>query len=389
MSSAILSLTLVLSSIAGCGTGDDGIRSYEVAKTADSKDDSTDTKPLEVPATTTKQRMLAAMLPSDSQMWFVKLTGDAEDVSQVAEQFDALVRSLKPTEDDIEWTLPDGWTEQPGNQFRFATLIAPAGEKQLEVSVSKLPYRGESDEEFAEYIKDNVNRWRDQMQIAAEESLEISAHAEELVETPSRVLMVDLTGDAPAQMARPPFAGTAAVPARPLAAEPLATGPLATGPLATEPSGTLPPLRAPATEPFESVLPEGWSRAATRPMTMAIYATSEPDAEVAVSQFPAAGKMSDKLWNINRWRGQVGLPEITADEVDESMTDMKIDGQPARLIALFPESDDRLAIVVAMLEQDDMIWFYKLNGKASAVKAERQSFENWLATIKFPPQTAE
>ncbi len=380
-----VSITFVcgLLALAGCGTGDGGIRSYDVDKRAVATDES----PEPPAAAAAKQRMLAAMVPSGSQMWFVKLTGDEESVGKVATSFDTLVKSLEAIGETIKWTLPEDWSEQPGNEFRYATLIAPADDKRLEVSISKLPYQGNSDEDFAAYVKDNVNRWRGQMGLPAEESREVSDHAKLIGDATSPILMVDLTGSGSGQMAMPPFANMPKPPAQPAA--------------------TLPPVQPqvaaqpPASEPFTSALPDGWSRAQTRPMTMAIFATKQPGAEVAVTQFPAAGKMSDKLWNINRWRDQVGLADITADEVDDSMTDIEIDGKPAKLIVLFPEAEapaeadgpaeqkPKIGIAVAMLDQNEVIWFFKLNGEASAVKAEQPTFEEWLATIKFKPQTAE
>jgi len=58
-------------------------------------------------------------------------------------------------EHGLKWTLPKGWTQEPGSGMRFATLKAPV-EGKLETSVVVLP--GEAGGELA-----NVNRWRGQI----------------------------------------------------------------------------------------------------------------------------------------------------------------------------------------------------------------------------------
>lgn len=55
----------------------------------------------------------------------------------------------------LRWTLPTGWTEQPGGQMRFATFVPPVAGR-IDVSVVVLP--GPAGGELA-----NVNRWRNQI----------------------------------------------------------------------------------------------------------------------------------------------------------------------------------------------------------------------------------
>lgn len=55
----------------------------------------------------------------------------------------------------LMWTLPKGWTQQPGEGMRFATLKAPIAGR-LEATVVVLP--GPAGGELA-----NVNRWRGQI----------------------------------------------------------------------------------------------------------------------------------------------------------------------------------------------------------------------------------
>src|SRR5690606_17030938 len=65
------------------------------------------------------------------------------------------------------------------------------------------------------------------------------------------------------------------------------------------------------------VAPAGWSRMpGERPMRVATYeaASESGPVEVAVTRFP--GRVGGELANINRWRGQMGLPAIDESELE-------------------------------------------------------------------------
>ncbi len=60
-----------------------------------------------------------------------------------------------PAQAHLQWTLPEGWTQEPGSGMRAATLKPPVAGK-VDVSVVMLP--GTAGGELA-----NVNRWRNQL----------------------------------------------------------------------------------------------------------------------------------------------------------------------------------------------------------------------------------
>lgn len=65
-------------------------------------------------------------------------------------------------------------------------------------------------------------------------------------------------------------------------------------------------------------LPAGWKAAKERPMRFATLQIGEfdPPLELAVSSLSAN---QDRLLNVNRWRDQLGLPEIDADQLDDNL----------------------------------------------------------------------
>lgn len=80
-------------------------------------------------------------------------------------------------------------------------------------------------------------------------------------------------------------------------------------------------------------LPEGWKEDRNNPGRYAtlIMDESQPPLELAVSRFPGGQNLAD---NVNRWRGQVGLPSQSPDEVAKSIEEIKTAGGTARYVEL-------------------------------------------------------
>jgi hypothetical protein len=100
-----------------------------------------------------KVRLLAAIVPDRNDSWFFKLLGPVGTVGEKQKAFEDFLQTVRLTNDankPITWTLPAGWKQEPGNQFRYATLRLGPDEAAPEVSVSRA----------SGSLLDNVNRWR-------------------------------------------------------------------------------------------------------------------------------------------------------------------------------------------------------------------------------------
>ena len=99
--------------------------------------------------------------------------------------------------------------------------------------------------------------------------------------------------------------------------------------------------------------------------------------------------MADPLANVNRWRGEVGLPQVTADELAKVTEPIEIDGQQATLVDAVPdaskhrESKADRGTLAAMLNTGDTIWFFKMTGDRDLVAAERDQFKAFLKSVRF------
>jgi len=139
------------------------------------------------------------------------------------------------------------------------------------------------------------------------------------------------------------------------------------------------PAVAPAPEPapeggeiaVPGKVPEGWSVVAAGAMQVAKY-NVDGGAEVAVSVFPSdTGGLAA---NVLRWRRQMGLPEVGAEEAAGAAK--PIEGGPEGAVAVDLENGEK-ALSGAIVPRDGRWFFYKLTGPTAAVKAARETFVNF------------
>lgn len=143
------------------------------------------------PAAGTDGRMLAAMVEHDDRVWFFKLIGDDPAVAAQRGAFDAFMQSLQfhhgadAQPKPIGWTLPAGWTEQPGSGMRYATIVIEQDGDPLELSVISLGLA-------AGDVLDNVNRWRGQLGLAAVSEAQLPSTVRTIDRDGHAVIIVDI-----------------------------------------------------------------------------------------------------------------------------------------------------------------------------------------------------
>lgn len=352
---------LALVALAGCRPED------QIAKyTADKPQLAS---PTAAPAEAKPQQMLGAVVQVDQTGWFFKLVGPPEQVEPRREEFLSFVKALEfkgqpmlePT-----WKLPAGWTEKPGSDLRFATIVIPSEGKPLEISVIPLPRSGDD----TAYLLENVNRWRGQVNLPPINTAELAKTTEKLKVGEYDATFVSLVGTGSGGMGGAPFA-------------PFAKGPAA-GP---SPSPSGPPATSPAVPESDELaftVPTGWT--AGKQNQFSKLALEAKDGEqgvlITVSQLgPAAG---DVLQNINRWRGQVNLPAMTIAELTptlESLDTLGVKGQFVTLAA--PEgTPQRKALLGVIAATPEGVWFVKLIGDHDLALREKANFEAFVKSLK-------
>jgi len=96
---------------------------------------------------------------------------------------------------------------------------------------------------------------------------------------------------------------------------------------------------------------------------------------------------SDELANVNRWRKQVGLEPIAADELARQRETIDITGHSAAMFDMSGVAADggkKTRIVVAMLNHGDAMWFFKMTGDDDLVAAQKPAFVQFLSRYSIP-----
>src|SRR5262249_26987250 len=188
-----LLLGLALLPLAGCGKDDEGVHHYLAPRVSSDA----------ALAGLNKVRLLAAVVPHEKETFFFKLVGPTEAVAAHKDQFETFLRSVHFTgkeDKPVQWQLPEGWTEEPGNQVRFATLRLGTKEQPLDVTVNRFPGNG------GDFLA-NVNRWRRlDLGRGPIDEQDLPKAVSDLKIDGADVKLVDMTGPGSKGMARPPMA---------------------------------------------------------------------------------------------------------------------------------------------------------------------------------------
>jgi len=179
----------------------------------------------------------------------------------------------------------------------------------------------------------------------------------------------------------PAAAAPAAAPAAPVAAQPAASPAVAA------------PMVAPASMKAEAAgfdapkwakLPAGWSVGPENSMRKATWIVSGPNdskAEIAVTVFP--GSVGGLTANVNRWRGQIGLPPASPDEIAGSAQMVKVSGLDSQRFVM-TATDGKKSVDAVMTSKDGATWFFKMNGETTAVEANATAFIAFLSASQLP-----
>jgi hypothetical protein len=340
--------------------------------------------------------------------------------------------------DIVHWSVPAGWEKVPFNHhLQHAAFSVGAGDKAVKITASYLF----PDRPGARDLKANVNRWRRQLGLDPVTGPELTTLVTAVQESNLTMQRVSLTGESGQRIlglivpradrlwfykmtgaseavdahkdefeafvrsakyespAAEVLAAAADAPESPAAdGQP----PLPSGhpPIASTPTPLLPPASgsgmAAGSMPAASLseptftLPQGWSRdPASRPMRVFTLSTGgDKPAQVIVTRL--GGSFGGMSMNLNRWRGEVGLPP-SQNDADLKETPIDLGGSPGSLIDLLGPGKDGttpMRSMIARRTSGESVWFFKLVGPAEAVTQQQAAFQAFLASLHLPGENA-
>jgi hypothetical protein len=149
--------------------------------------------------------------------------------------------------------------------------------------------------------------------------------------------------------------------------------------------GVMPPGH-PSVSPYQWQVPEGWSEVAATSMRIGNFKmAASPEAECYLTVLKGVAGGVDA--NINRWRRQMGQPELKAEEI-AALPKVEVLGKPSPLVEIngsftgmagqqFP--DYTLTGVVVLLT--DQTLFVKMTGPTAVVTAEKDHFQAFCKSL--------
>jgi hypothetical protein len=317
----------------------------------------------------------------------------------------------------LTWKTPEGWTEVPPGEMRLASFnVKSKNGKQADVSIVPLPGMAGGDSA-------NVNRWRSQVglqPLSAEElqklaqPVVVAGQPGELYEQVGKnpgsgegmtILAViqhregtawffKMTGDPEVVAQQKPalveflksvqFQTAAALPPShpPIEGTSLPTG---HPDISMTPAPTSGPISTEGKPNWQT--PAGWQEVSGGQFLAAKFMIAgEAGAQAAVNVSSSAGDGGGLAANVNRWRKQLGLAELSNDELGKSVSSIDVAGGKATLVEMSgtnPTTGQPARLVGAMVTQAGQTWFYKLMGDAKVVEAQKAAFAKFVQTVKY------
>jgi hypothetical protein len=293
----------------------------------------------------------------------------------------------------LTWTVPQGWQQKPASEMRFATFQV---NDNPPVQLTVIPLGGGP----AGDVQANVNRWEGQLGLQPTPAEKIDSVVKKSTPNGLHVAAVDLRGEQQRMLAaivphggRTWFfkmVGPGDIVEKQTAKWDTFLASLRPAAPAL-PAGAAPVAAAGSMKIANFKVPEDWKEIPGSKAPRMIAFTVGPDdkkAELVVTRF-GQGKAGGILDNVNRWRGQIGLPSVENMQ-NVQMTDTTAGQAPAIMLEFDnpggagDATAKRMLVAMSVIGPDE--WFFKLTGPPDAVDKQKAAFEGFLKSLEFAPE---
>jgi len=131
--------------------------------------------------------------------------------------------------------------------------------------------------------------------------------------------------------------------------------------------------------------PPEWTSKPAGPMRKATYGVpgGGGDSDLSITAFP--GEVGGELLNVNRWRGQLGLTPLRAEDLEASVSRVEANGLRFTLVELASQGDPNgKAMMGAIVPVGASTWFFKLTGPGASVRSSKAAFLEFLHSVHAP-----
>ncbi len=135
--------------------------------------------------------------------------------------------------------------------------------------------------------------------------------------------------------------------------------------------------------------PQEWQQVPNKPLSLATYQVSQGDQEAFLTIIPLS-LLTDAMLlpNVNRWRGQVGLPPMRPDDLVNSVDQIPVENEKIPYIKVVGDEANPKpkAMLVAWFNQGGRTWYFKLFGDAPVTLQEEARFKTFVQSVRFSPE---
>ena len=300
-----------------------------------------------------------AMRKSEKLVWIFRLSGPEAQVKEHSADFEKLVREAKFEGDhDAVLSEPKSWKKDPPGAMRYAGYRLSAKPKELEVTVSRFPRDGFK-------FLENIHRWQRQLnEPLAESEADARAFAKtETIGDKETIEWIDLKGLAVHTVSKVPDARTQKQKKF-------------ISPIQAKKGGRI---------PFTYEAPKTWVKKGRGEIALEVFDVTDGKerAEVTITVLP--GDAGGLAANVNRWRKQIKLPEVSEAEIRREAVQFPLEGIKNFYVDLANPNNKTgpSRILGAILTNEDEQWFIKMTGPHDWVGHNKADFERFVKSFRL------
>lgn len=139
-----------------------------------------------------------------------------------------------------------------------------------------------------------------------------------------------------------------------------------------------------ATQPAKYAwdVPSEWKTLPASGMRAASFSFETTDKSVLdISVVVLSGDAGGLTANINRWRGQIGLADLSDTEVAAGIKELDTAAGSVKTCA-FSNPATKQGIAAGILSDEEGAWFFKMSGSDTAVNEGSASFARFLGSLR-------
>ena len=126
--------------------------------------------------------------------------------------------------------------------------------------------------------------------------------------------------------------------------------------------------------------PETWSEVPATSMRYASFSSGDGDQKIDISVVSFAGEGGSDADNVNRWRQQLQLPQMSPAAIATQVAPLQTESGTFASTDIAGPSARTLA---AWTRRDGRVWFFKATGPGSAVEKEKPNFVKFIQSVRF------